>query len=153
MANKALVGLILFTLVSLMPITGWAGNRPKEFRGIKWGTKISTIKDLEEIKGSPDSYTRKNDKLEIGGNSVDSIHYVAEDGKIIKVNVIFPKESSFGIERALREQYGQPDEINNKYSISEIWFANDEAEAQIVFDSMGYLVFTEKAYLASQSGL
>ena len=54
---------------------------PDGFRGIKWGTEISTLKDLEKVEQdkSTDSdlvwYTRKGDTLAIGEAKLENIFY------------------------------------------------------------------------------
>ena len=56
------------------------GSEPDGFRGIKWGTDISTLKDMEYLFTDPsyggiEVYRKKNDNLRIGGVRLKTIIY------------------------------------------------------------------------------
>lgn len=65
------------------------GSEPDGFRGIKWGTNISTLKDMilkeEDPNGLLKIYGRKGDTLEIGGAKLKSISYCFWQGKLFDV--------------------------------------------------------------------
>lgn len=73
--------IILLFLTSLFTITSFSfENEPDGFRGIKWGTNISTLRGMiyvetEEGFGGVKVYTRQGGNLEIGGANLDSIQY------------------------------------------------------------------------------
>ena len=80
------ISAILFTFLSISPLAYQKEsslsykNEPDGFRGIKWGTDISTLKDMEYVKTDPSYggvklYKRKNDKLQIGDSELISILY------------------------------------------------------------------------------
>jgi hypothetical protein len=90
------------------------GSEPDGFRGIKWGTDISSLKELEYIqpkdedikKKSPnvgawmnsltkDKYYRIGDKLKIGEIELSSITYGSLKGKFYTVTIELKGHQSF----------------------------------------------------------
>jgi len=73
--------IILLFLTSLFTITSFSfENEPDGFRGIKWGTNISTLRGMtyvatQKFPGGIKVYTRQGDNLEIGGANLESISY------------------------------------------------------------------------------
>jgi hypothetical protein len=64
-------------------------NEPDGFRGIKWGTKIETLKDMRKLytKGNTTVYMRKNDKLQIGDAELQNISYMFWQDKFYSVYI------------------------------------------------------------------
>jgi len=87
MKTKRILGLLLWLL--LISTVAFAvdgefkpGSEPDGFRGIKWGTDISTLSDMEYVTTNPGSgygeiqiYKKKNDELTIGGATLNRIEY------------------------------------------------------------------------------
>jgi hypothetical protein len=111
---------ILTILFSIFLIGCFASTRPSKprsepdgFRGIKWGTEISALKDMEKIEqdksSNPDliSYTRKGDTLAIGGAKLENIFYLFWMGNFASVSIDFKGDENFEtLKKELLEQFG-----------------------------------------------
>jgi len=90
-------------------------SEPDGFRGVKWGTEISTLKDLEKVKQDKSSdsdlvwYIRKEDTLAIGEAKLENIFYSFWLGNFESVWIDFKGEDNFeAIKKELVEQFGKP---------------------------------------------
>ena len=107
------------------------GSEPDGFRGIKWGTDISTLKDMEYLEANPayggvKAYTRKGDDPRLGGVNLTTIEYCFWRGKFFMV-VIGTKGfvNWTGLKDAVLEKYGkgyQDNEVNNEFIEEYDWF-------------------------------
>jgi hypothetical protein len=72
------------------------GAEPDEFRGIKWGTPISTLEDMHTVWDGGDKkyYERKGDSLEIAGAKVRRIIYTFWQGQFSDVKIDILKDYS-----------------------------------------------------------
>ena len=85
MVNVTFGQLIRQGAVELKP-----GSEPDGFRGITWGTDISTLKDMTLVLAIDDDvkrYQRKGDVLRIGEAKLDHIHYEFWKGKFYLVEI------------------------------------------------------------------
>jgi hypothetical protein len=76
------------------------GSEPDGFRGIKWGTDIATLDDMQKIKTIFDKYSglkitkykKKNDILKLSGSSLevslDEILYIFFDNRFFGVDLM-----------------------------------------------------------------
>jgi hypothetical protein len=87
---------------------------PDGFRGIKWGTAISTLKDMEKAEQdkSPDHafvwYTRKGDTFAIGKANLENIFYSFWMGNFESVWIDFKGDENFeALKKELFEQFGK----------------------------------------------
>ena len=129
MSIRKVMAIVLVSLL-LLPIEGFgkskpssykAGSEPEGFRGIKWGTDISTLKDME-IK-EKDWYVRTGDKLKIGEAELISIAYGFYKGKLECVIIEIKGQDNFSrIRDICFEVYGPvaPIHKTNHY----IWRGN-----------------------------
>jgi len=74
-------------------------NKPKDFRGIKWGTNLKDLDDMILIeKGSGeagvDKHKRKNDKMKIGQAYVSKIYYKFYQNRFFGVAIQFESVSN-----------------------------------------------------------
>ena len=90
------------------------GPDPEGFRDIKWGTEISTLKDMEEVEGDKTSgrdivwYRRKGDTLTIGEGKVENIFYSFWMGEFESVWIDFEGEENFeALKKELTKRYGK----------------------------------------------
>jgi hypothetical protein len=90
---------------------------PDGFRDIKWGTEISTLKDMEEVERDKSSnndliwYTRKGDTLAIGEAKLENIFYSFWMGDFESVWIDYKGEENFkALEKELFEQFGKAHE-------------------------------------------
>jgi len=87
---------------------------PDGFRDIKWGTEISTLKDMEKAEQDKSSnsvlvwYTRKGDPLAIGKARLENIFYSFWMGNFESVWIDFRGDENFeALKNELFEQFGK----------------------------------------------
>ena len=95
------------------PVNFKPGSEPDGFRGIKWGTHISTLSDMVQVWGNGDRklYTRKGEDLEIGGAKLHQIIYVFWQERLMEVRVSI-----------LKNYDGSRDELVNFNIVKDICF-------------------------------
>ncbi len=90
-----------------------SGSEPDGFRGIKWGTDISTIQGMKDTgKGysaHPDEkyYTREGDKLETGGAKLKKIQYSFYKGKFFEVTIWIEEKNLQQFRNIIKERFGK----------------------------------------------
>jgi len=89
-------------------------SEPDGFRDIKWGTEISTLKDMEKAEQdkSPDNalvwYTRKGDIFAMGKANLENIFYSFWMGYFESVWIDFKGDENFEtLKKELFEQFGK----------------------------------------------
>ncbi len=96
------------------------GSEPDGFRGIKWGTDISTLSGMRYLGTDPSwggikGYTRKNEALHLGSAKLKRIEYNFWRGKFFSVWVITQGYTNWaGLRDAVFEKYGKGYQ-DNKY--------------------------------------
>ena len=97
---------------------------PDGFRGIKWGTDISTLKDMRYIKTSLQGtkiYSRKNDTLHIGRVKLERIEYYFSEGEFSDVCILTKGYTNWTrLEEAVFEKFGF-DYQDNDYIEDYFW--------------------------------
>ena len=117
--KKVKILAILFTIFLIGCFASARSSKPRldpdGFRGIMWGTEISTLKDLEKVKQDKSSdsdlvwYIRKEDTLAIGEAKLKNIFYSFWLGNFESVWIDFKGEDNFeAIKKELVEQFGKP---------------------------------------------
>jgi len=95
------------------------GAEPDGFRGIKWGTDISTIKNMEYIKSKDtllgeveDIYKQSGDELIIGDAKIESIEYSFWNNKFFEVNIfVIGYENCEALRHSVFEKFGEVSKI------------------------------------------
>lgn len=133
--RKVMTIVLVFLLI--LPIEGFGkgkpgsfkpGSEPEGFRGIKWGTDISTLKDME-VK-EQDWYVRTGDKLKIGEAELISIAYRFHKGKFEAVTIKIKGQDNVSLIRDICfEIYGLVEQMNNTFNY--MWKGNN---AVIILD-------------------
>ena len=89
-------------------------SEPDGFRDIKWGTEISTLKNMEKAEQDKSSnsvlawYTRKGDTLAIGKAKLESLFYSFWMGNFESVWIGFKGDENFGtLKKELFERFGK----------------------------------------------
>jgi hypothetical protein len=85
-------------------------NEPDGFRGMHWGTDISTLPDMKKTGEDPplDIYERQNDRLKIGEATLSHITYSAYRGRLCRVLIGFKADTNFlRLKETLFELYGK----------------------------------------------
>lgn len=137
--NMRHVHLAVILLIAIAIIPGIAlsqgfanfkpGSEPDGFRGIKWGTDISTLTNMDLFKTDPDDvnlkiYKRKGDSFEIGAAKVKSISYGFWNGKLSTVNILVDGEMDFNhLKNACFEKFGDGHKAN-QFMENYIWAGN-----------------------------
>lgn len=143
---------MLWNIISPGKSTYKAGSEPDGFRGIKWGTYISTLKGMEYVRTAPILggvkiyiYKRQGDVLQIGKAKLESIEYQFWKGRFCGVAVYFSGYVNWsGLKDALFEKFGkghQPDKSRESY----FWFGT---KTKIM---VGYNKKTEAGILSMES--
>jgi hypothetical protein len=91
-----------------------SGSDPDGFRGIKWGTEISALNDMEKVEEGQSSdrdliwYTRKGDTLTIGEAKFKNVFYSFWVGKFDSVWIDFEGDENFeALKKELLERFGK----------------------------------------------
>jgi hypothetical protein len=121
--KKVKILAILFTIFLIGCFASTRSSKPRSdpdgFRGFKWGTEISTLKDLEKVEQEKSSdsdlvwYTRKGDTLAIGEGKLENIFYSFWMGNFEGVWIDFKGEENFeALKKELFERFGKALESN-----------------------------------------
>lgn len=112
MKGPKVVLIIVLMFISVYPSNVFSfQNEPDGFRGIKWGTDISTLKGMKYIETDPrygvKLFVREGDQLTIGSAQVDKLIYGFWNSFFCDVN-IFAKDfiSWIGLKDACFEKFG-----------------------------------------------
>jgi len=108
-----LMGAFGFSPPADQPVNFKPGSEPDGFRGIEWGTHISTLSDMVQVweKGDRKFYARKGEALEIGGAKLHQIVYVFWQERLMEVRVSI-----------LKNYDGSRDELVNFNIVKDICF-------------------------------
>lgn len=157
MKNRTITSLLIFSILSLSYSVALSAERPKEFRGMKWGVHISKVKGLiamEEksiVTNDPKlkklldkkkergerKYNRPSDDLKVGHGKVDVIEYIFVKDQLTEVIMRFKDYAQYlNFKSLFMNLYGPPDrEEKRKGSIDKttehIWSANTDDEANV----------------------
>jgi hypothetical protein len=92
----------------------WGGtykNEPNGFRGIKWGTDVTSLRDMVLLKdlGEIRTYSKTKDALTVGDANAESIKYSFLDGKFYQVEIsIYGTENIGAFKKRLIVLFGEP---------------------------------------------
>jgi len=87
---KRIISFLLILAIGTFSINSFAfQNEPDGFRGIKWGTKIETLRNMIKyaVQGDVVIYARHNDKLQIGSAELEGIYYFFWQDKFCSVSI------------------------------------------------------------------
>ncbi len=152
------VWIALFLVLSITEALAW--ERPKGFRGLRWGIEISkipglvplapkktshlsedaseTAKEIEEEKRKREkTYIRPSDKLEVASGRVDVIEYVFVKDKLTQVIMRFSDYAQYlNFKSVFLQIYGPADREEKRRGAISIttthsWFAKENDEASV----------------------
>jgi hypothetical protein len=115
--KKVKILAILFTIFLIGCFASARSSKPRSdpdgFRGIKWGTEITILKDMEKAEQDKSSksdlvwYTRKGDILAIGEAKLKTIYYSFWMGNFESVWIDFEGDENFKtLKKELFERFG-----------------------------------------------
>lgn len=99
-------------------------NEPDGYNGMKWGTDISTLKNIKYVKAEPNKinvvfYTREGGVLRLGNAILKSIEYGFFDGKFFSVTIkVADLFNYIALKSAVFEKFGQGtefDQLSERY--------------------------------------
>ena len=158
--NKRTFVLFCIPLMLLLLLsTAFSGERPKDFRGFKWGTHISEIpglvlKDQESLmKGAREMrerlgqifYRKLSDDLKVGHGQVDSIEYVFVKDQLTGIDMRFKDYRQYLVFKSLFfDLYGPPNMDEKKgdsiiINTEHQWYANADDEANVTLYWMDWI--------------
>jgi hypothetical protein len=116
--KKVKVLAIVFTIFLIGCFASARPSKPRSepdgFRGIRWGTEISTLKDMEKAEQDKSSdhasvwYRRKGDTFAIGKANLENIFYSFWMGNFESVWIDFKGDENFeALKKELFEQFGK----------------------------------------------
>ncbi len=109
------VGLVILFLALPITVLGEdsgfkPGFEPDGFRGIKWGTDISTLRGLELVEddGLDKFYKNKEDKMTLGASHLSEIIYLFWNGKFASILIQTSGLENYGhLKDACFEKFGK----------------------------------------------
>ena len=113
------------------------GSEPDGFRGIKWGTDISTLKDMvfiDAIYRDMKRYERRGDELKIGEAKLDYIQYEFRKGRFYLVEMWFKGGENFNqIKETMFEIYGKGRSMTEK--TEGYFWEGEKTDMIMIYDS------------------
>jgi hypothetical protein len=134
-------------------------NDPRDFEGIPWGAELKESDDFQVVDRSPRiaTYERKDGPPAFGGHPVQSMKFVAIDGKFSRVTIRYQGlEAHRGIVAYLESRFGlldrTPGQIANA-SIQTLNWKGPETDIMLTFNpqSQQGIIFYESQSLAQRT--
>jgi len=145
----AFIGIIILS-VTYSALAFNPGSEPDGFRGIKWGTDITTLRDMEYLWTADSGvkvYKRKGDVLKIGGANVANIQYEFWKGKFFRVYITTDGLKNWhDLKEACFDKFGEAYNPNN-YKESYYWGLGKITRMSIGYDEVkgrGHLFIDSK---------
>ena len=119
------------------------GSEPDGFRGITWGTDISTLKDMTLVMAIDDDvkrYQRKGDVLKIGEAKLDHIHYEFWKGKFYLVEIeVQGVENWNNLKRTMFARFGKGQNMQGEGEnrLESYRWEGEKAAIIMMYDSTG----------------
>jgi hypothetical protein len=113
------------------------GSEPDGFRGIKWGTDISTLKDMvfiDAIYKDMKRYERRGDELKIGKAKLDYIQYEFRKGRFYLVEMWFQGIENFNhVKETMFEIFGKGRSMSEK--TEGYFWEGEKTDMIMIYDS------------------
>jgi hypothetical protein len=112
------LGIVLVCAASSFAKEFKPGSEPDGFRGIKWGTTLSSLSGMQYLRTDPSFggikiYLRKGDELTIGGANLKRIEYDFWKDKFYGVIVRTEDQENFdALKAAVFEKFGEGSQSN-----------------------------------------
>lgn len=141
MKNRAIISLLIFSILILFYSIAFSGERPKNFRGLVWGTPISKIQGLVFEKDGEQGiqfYNRPSDNLKVGNIQVNAIRYKFSKNQLMAVVLDVKTYNQYlSLKSLFLDIYGPPDkeedDRDKKYGgrLKHFWYTKNNDEANI----------------------
>jgi hypothetical protein len=92
-----------------------AASDPDNFRGVKWGTEVSSVSGLSQIASDGDLvfYEKGNDRLQLDEVKLDQVIYGFHKGRFYMGMIYFPAAGFNRVQEIMTRQFGQPAKPDN----------------------------------------
>lgn len=153
--------IILIAGVFLLNAAFGYDNEPDGFRGIKWGTKIDTLKGMMIVRDEPaingtDVYVRANEEMKMEGAELETVEYYFWMGRFAGAVLSFSNENFEAIRKAAFSKYGdgtQPYDTQERY-----WWRGPKSNIMLDLDAdafngslVGYFIIGSTKITKEQS--
>lgn len=108
----AILGILMFSCTAFAAEA--YKNEPEGFRGLKWGSDFSAVKNemvysrTDDSYGGIDFYTRKNEELVVGSTAILEIEYGFWRGQLSCVTIYTNKKNWNSVTEELIAEFGIP---------------------------------------------
>lgn len=152
--GAALAAWLSCSTAHAVPMT----NDPRDFEGIPWGAELKESDDFQAVDRSPRmvTYERKPGPPPFGGQIVESMKFVAIDGKFARVTIRYQSlEAHRGIVAYLEARFGAldrtPGQIAN-ISIQTLNWKGPETDIMLTYNPQTQqgIIFYESQSLAQR---
>jgi hypothetical protein len=142
MTIQKLTAISLMISLLIFPVKAFAGNinfkpgtEPDSFRGIKFGSNLSALNDMELVETEEDEprsiYKRKGDKLEIGIAKLESIEYSFWQGKLETVIIKTLPQSRRIFVEICKVKFGEGSFSTKSQTTGTIYWAGKQVNAYL----------------------
>ena len=147
MKNISIAQALAFTLSFAMSSFCQAFDPPERFRGVTWGSDKSAVSGLQHVKNDSGValYSRRGDKLEIGGGELTEVLYGFYRDQFGYVVIQFAGTDSFyKVKEALFQTYGlgyQDNQFMHRY----LWGLNAPVSINFEYKEIGktgHIIYT-----------
>ena len=151
-AGLALAACLSSSTAHAVPMT----NDPRDFEGIPWGAELKESDDFQVVDRSPRivTYERTNGPPPFGGHPVESMKFVAIDGKFSRVTIRYQSlEAHRSIVAYLESRFGLLDRTPGQFanaSIQTLNWKGQETDIMLTFNPQTQqgIIFYESQSLA-----
>ena len=139
-------GFVFFLLILSCSENNSDKDYPTNFRGIKWGTKITELQDMVFVESREQlkAYVIENDDLRIGSTDIQTVFYLFSEDFFCGVLVEYQGMDNHNrIKNLYIEKYGNPQIVNEPKMRSE-WVWTGEVGVAVKYDKQketGYLIY------------
>ncbi len=132
------LGLFVVLATTLFGCGSPAASEPDAFRGLKWGTEVSSVSGLNQIANDGDLvfYEKSDDRLEMEAIKLDQVIYAFHKGRFYMGMIYFPADGFGRMQEIMTHQLGQPSKPDNTPS-KLLWDGADVSVLLSLGDSSG----------------
>ena len=141
-----LYGCVFFLLILSCSENNSNKDYPTNFRGIKWGTKITELQDMVFVESREQlkAYVMENDDLRIGSTDIKTVFYLFSEDFFCGILVEYQGlDNHKKIKNLYIEKYGNP-KIVNEQKMRWEWVWPGEVGVAVKYDKQkeaGYLIY------------
>jgi len=131
--KKALLNSLLLVFSALIPVCGFCyQNEPAGFRGIQWGTDISTLEHMVLVKDKSDNpaqeglkmYYKKSEVMTKGRAALNQVGYIFFKDKFISAQILTEGSSNWlGLKDDAFQIFGKGEQTDPSFE-QYFWFGN-----------------------------